>query len=158
MEEIELYAACIEKAPSTQQKENGKGVCLVGFFKNEQDAEKAIRLYAIVHRAMGEKFLKCRVIKTQGRKINHHEKYFKSLDEFINRDFNVRNYLEVNKQTAEMVLKEFDDAKAKEEKELGMIERMIISTKQDSIDENNEIIKYLEEMRANKTERINRMI
>ena len=102
--------------------------------------------------------LRTTIIDRQG------EFYYKSLDEFIYGNQNIKRYLEVNKLTADELLSQINENDSKKEKELRIIERLIkeyndklhfalrtSSTSEESIEKIEESIKYLESLRDKTT-------
>jgi hypothetical protein len=164
---IDLYEASIEKENFYKQKCISKTWQVVGLFVNEEDAQKAVKLYEIVHRAMGEKLLHNRSVEKKSfpQSIRHryYKRYYRNLDEFLDDNLNIGYYLQINKLTIDDLLNEINERDNKAEKELRIIERMIrqykyrlkidqaTGTAQEVIDEYEENIKYLESLRDEKT-------
>ena len=168
MEKIDLYEACIEKENFYKQKCISKTWQVVGLFEQEEDAKKAVKLYEIVHRAMGEKLLHNYKVEQKpfplNLRRNFYKRIFKSLDEFIQSDRNIMEYIQINKLTADELLSQINENDSKKEKELRIIERMIkeyndklhfalmtSSTSEESIEKIEESIKYLESLRDKTT-------
>ncbi|MBQ7797862.1 MAG: hypothetical protein IJ371_01920 [Clostridia bacterium] len=168
MEKIDLYEACIEKENFYKQKCISKTWQVVGLFEQEEDAKKAVKLYEIVHRAMGEKLLHNYNVEQKSfpQSIRHryYKRYYRNLDEFLDDNLNIGYYLQINKLTIDDLLNEINERDNKAEKELRIIERLIkeyndklhfalmtSSTSEESIEKIEESIKYLESLRDKTT-------
>lgn len=126
---IDLYEASIEKENFYKQKCISKTWQVVGLFEQEEDAQKAVKLYEIVHRAMGEKLLHNRSVEKKSfpQSIRHryYKRYYRNLDEFLDDNLNIGYYLQINKLTIDDLLNEINERDNKAEKELRIIERLI---------------------------------
>ncbi len=174
MEKFDLYMSSIQTESMVPTKENEKSFRFVGYFVNKKDAENAAKIYEVVYRAMGMKLLHTYKVEKKSFSKNlrlrttiidrQGEFYYKSLDEFIYCNQNIKRYLEVNKLTADELLSQINENDSKIEKELRIIERMIkeyndklhfalrtSSTSEESIEKIKESIKYLESLREKTT-------
>ena len=157
MKTIELYEASIEKENVYKQNTYWR---VIGLFVNEEDAKNAVKLYEIGHRAVGEKVLHNHSVEKKSFSQGIVRIRYNDLDEFIQSDRNIMEYLQINKLTAEQLLNEINERDNKAEKELRIIERLIkeyndklhfalqtSSTSEESIEKIEESIKYLESLR-----------
>lgn len=168
MEKFDLYMSSVETESIFPGKENVKCFRLVGMFRNEEDAKNAAKLYEIVYKAHGAKIFHNYIIekKSYPKDLSKtsYKTYFGSLDEFIQSDRNIMEYIQINKLTADELLSQINENDSKIEKELRIIERLIkeyndklhfalrtSSTSEESIEKIEESIKYLESLRDEKS-------
>lgn len=160
METIELYEAYIEREPISNWR-----TVIVGLFKNEEDAKNAIKLYKKVYESKDEKFLNVYNIEKKSfpnsLKHKYFRKYFSTLDEFIDSDECICDYIDyIGADELCELLKE-TDVETKAERNLRIIERMIRHYQyQIKINENlpvdvedyKENVKFLQDLRDGKIE------
>ena len=167
MDRIDLYEASIEKIIVNKPNNIAKSYRVFGLFVNKQDAIDAVKLYEVVHRALGENLSHNIGVgkKSFPKNLRHryYKRYYENLDEFIKDDTNIVRYLQVNNLTVDELLAEINNRDAKAKKDISIIERMIrqykyrlkidraTGTAQEVIDEYEENIKYLESLRDEKT-------
>lgn len=172
MEKTDLYLACIEVEPISAHKEGEKRFSTVGLFVTEQDAHNAIKLFRMVYKAKGIKFLENEEVEKISfpRYVSNtsFKKTYNTLDEFISADINIEQYVEyLGSEGIEELLKESDSKidfkKQQDRKELDrIIGRMIRNYEyrlkldqatgvcQKLLNEYKENIKFLEDLRDNK--------
>ncbi len=165
MEKITLYEAVVEFQHKFiwHNDEPQNTFWQIGLFENEQDANYAIQIYEKAHSIKKSKCTGNHYVASYEYPKRLNVRYYKNLDEFINNNVPVMEYIAfIGQDGLDKLLKEIG-FEPQEEKNLRIIERMIkdyenklhfalraTSVNEKTIQETKENIEYLESLR-NKT-------
>ncbi|MBQ3502536.1 MAG: hypothetical protein IJA72_02620 [Clostridia bacterium] len=166
MEKITLYEAVVEFQHKFiwHNDEPQNTFWQIGLFENEQDANHAIQIYEKAHSIKKSKCTGNHYVASYEYPKHLNVKHYKNLDEFINQNVPVMEYIAfIGQDGLNKLLKEIG-FEPQEEKNLRIIERMIkeyndklhfalrtSSTSEESIENIKESIKYLETLRDKTT-------
>lgn len=169
METVNLYEAIVrfEWQADGEIKKRSR---VIGAFKNEKDAQNAIKIYEAVYKGRTTNKFTCKVDKKSFLRNYRHTRYFKNLDKFMRSDFHFIDYMtDNNLDTAEKVIEKIDSEnkfKNKQDKKEfdRIIDRMIrhyqyrlkidkaTGTDEKTIEEMEENVQFLEKLRDGKIE------
>ena len=169
MEAVNLYEACVtfEWQADGEIKKRSR---VIGAFKNEKDAQNAIKIYEAVYKGRTTNKFTCMVDKKSFLRNYRHTRYFENLDKFMRSDFHFIDYMtDNNLDTAKKVIEKIDREnqlkKQQDKKEFDrIIDRMIrqyqyrleidraTGTDEKTIEEMEENIRFLEKLRDGKIE------